>query len=262
MNRIEKASRVPKLPVGGYKIVIRPRGGLRVAALGPTDITRDIHEAAATPPEVRNLDVICPNKTQNIMIVSTPDPDSADQCRNIKKILTRCKEYEEAAYETAPDDTVKGIIKRISLEEIPGSIRAALVTERNHSIITTERLVEGTLPGAVKILPRSSEGSQKVVVGSQSGVVHAFGASRGRIEVSQLLFSWEVLFIIRIVQLQTVFKTLPAGKGVGCVQLGGPVGSIQDKIFVAAGNEITGYTRKGKQFLKFDTNLTDNIRCM
>ncbi|XP_075738416.1 BBSome complex member BBS7 [Rhipicephalus microplus] len=102
--------------------------------------------------------------------------------------------------------------------------------------------VEGTLPGAVKILPRSSEGCQKVVVGSQSGVVHAFGASRGRIE--------------------TVFKTLPAGKGVGCVQLGGPVGNIQDKIFVAAGNEITGYTRKGKQFLKFDTNLTDNIRCM
>ncbi|KAL1434870.1 hypothetical protein MTO96_001749 [Rhipicephalus appendiculatus] len=80
--------------------------------------------------------------------------------------------------------------------------------------------VEGTSPGAVKILPRSSEGCQK-----------------------------------------TVFKTLP-GKGVSCIQLGGPIGSIQDKIFVAAGNEITGYTRKGKQFLKFDTNLTDTIRCM
>ncbi|XP_049268144.1 Bardet-Biedl syndrome 7 protein homolog [Rhipicephalus sanguineus] len=101
--------------------------------------------------------------------------------------------------------------------------------------------VEGTSRGAVKIQPRSSEGCQKVVVGSQSGVVHAFGVSRGRIE--------------------TVFKTLP-GKGVSCIQLGGPVGSIQDKIFVAAGNEITGYTRKGKQFLKFDTNLTDTIRCM
>ncbi|KAH6934784.1 hypothetical protein HPB50_000807 [Hyalomma asiaticum] len=81
----------------------------------------------------------------------------------------------------------------------------------------------------------------QVVVGSQSGVVHSFGASRGHIE--------------------TVFKTLP-GKGVSCIQLGGPVGSIHDKIFVAAGNEITGYTRKGKQFLKFDTNLTDAIKCM
>ncbi|KAH8029185.1 hypothetical protein HPB51_023750 [Rhipicephalus microplus] len=75
MSRIEKASRMPKLPAGDYKITIRPRGGLRVAALGPTDITRGIHEAAATPPEVRHFDVICPNKTQNIMIGSTPDPD-------------------------------------------------------------------------------------------------------------------------------------------------------------------------------------------
>ncbi|XP_065310019.1 BBSome complex member BBS7-like isoform X1 [Dermacentor albipictus] len=103
--------------------------------------------------------------------------------------------------------------------------------------------VDGTSPGATKILPHSSEpkGCQKVVVGSQSGVVHSFGANRGHIE--------------------TVFKTLP-GKGVSCIQLGGVIGNIQDKIFVAAGNEITGYTRKGKQFLKFDTNLTDNIRCM
>ncbi|XP_075544098.1 BBSome complex member BBS7-like isoform X4 [Dermacentor variabilis] len=103
--------------------------------------------------------------------------------------------------------------------------------------------VDGTSPGATKILPHSSEpkGCQKVVVGSQSGVVHSFGANHGHIE--------------------TVFKTLP-GKGVSCIQLGGAIGSIQDKIFVAAGNEITGYTRKGKQFLKFDTNLTDNIRCM
>ncbi|KAH8027241.1 hypothetical protein HPB51_003745 [Rhipicephalus microplus] len=139
MSRIEKASRMPKLPVGDYKIVIRPRGGLCVAALSPTDITRGIHEAATTLPEVRHFDVICPNKTQNI-IVSTPDPDRADQYRKIKKILIRGKDYEVAAYETAPEDTAKGIIKGISLEETPSSIRAALVTKRNHSIITAKRL--------------------------------------------------------------------------------------------------------------------------
>ncbi|KAH8031155.1 hypothetical protein HPB51_013451 [Rhipicephalus microplus] len=75
MSRIEKGSRMSKLSAGYYKIVIRPRGGLRVVALGPTDIPRGIHEAAATPPEIRHFDAICPNKTQNIMIVSTPDPD-------------------------------------------------------------------------------------------------------------------------------------------------------------------------------------------
>ncbi|XP_077557908.1 BBSome complex member BBS7-like isoform X1 [Haemaphysalis longicornis] len=103
--------------------------------------------------------------------------------------------------------------------------------------------VDGTCANAAKVLPPSSDpkGSQKVVIGSQSGVLHCFGVNRGQIE--------------------TVFKTLP-GKSVGCVQLGGAVGSAQDKIFVASGNEVTGYTRKGKQFLKFDTNITDTIRCM
>ncbi|KAH8042795.1 hypothetical protein HPB51_025847 [Rhipicephalus microplus] len=140
MSHIEKASRMPKLPAGDYKTVIRPRGGLRVAALGPTDITRGIHEVAATPPEFRYFDVICPNKTQNITIVSTPDPDPADQYRKIKKILIPGKEYEVAANETAPGDTAKGIIKGISLEETTCSIRAALVTERNHRTITAKRL--------------------------------------------------------------------------------------------------------------------------
>lgn len=48
----------------------------------------------------------------------------------------------------------------------------------------------------------------------------------------------------------------------GRLVLGGAVGTPEDKIFVAAGNEVCGYTRKGKQFLKFDTNITDTIRCM
>ncbi|XP_075738402.1 uncharacterized protein LOC142783232 [Rhipicephalus microplus] len=140
MSRTEKASRMLKLPAGDYKIVIRPRGGLRLAALGPTDITRGIHEAAATPPEVRHFDVICRSKTQNIMIVSPPDADRADQYRKIEEILMRGKENEVAAYKAAPEDTAKGIIKGIPLEETPGSIRAGLVTERNHSIITAKRL--------------------------------------------------------------------------------------------------------------------------
>ncbi|KAH8033692.1 hypothetical protein HPB51_015314 [Rhipicephalus microplus] len=140
MNCIEKASRMLKVPAADYIIVIRPRGGLRAATLGPTDITRGIHEAAATAPEVQHFDVICPYKTQNIMIVSTPDADEANQYRKIKKILIRGKECEVAEYDRAPEDTAKGIIKRIPLEETTGSSEAALVTERNHSIITAKQL--------------------------------------------------------------------------------------------------------------------------
>ena len=33
-------------------------------------------------------------------------------------------------------------------------------------------------------------------------------------------------------------------------------------MFVASGAEVRGYTKKGKQFLGFDTNLTESIQSM
>lgn len=46
------------------------------------------------------------------------------------------------------------------------------------------------------------------------------------------------------------------------LELGGPVGGAKERIFVACGAEVQGYTKKGKQFLGFDTNMTDNISSM
>ncbi|KAH6948724.1 hypothetical protein HPB50_026025 [Hyalomma asiaticum] len=42
LGRIQKTSRMPRLPAGDYKVVIRPRGGLCVAQLGPMEINRGI----------------------------------------------------------------------------------------------------------------------------------------------------------------------------------------------------------------------------
>lgn len=36
----------------------------------------------------------------------------------------------------------------------------------------------------------------------------------------------------------------------------------QEKIFLAAGSEIRGFTKRGKQFLSFETNLTESIKAM
>ena len=41
-----------------------------------------------------------------------------------------------------------------------------------------------------------------------------------------------------------------------------PSGTVRDKIFISAGNEVKGYTKKGKQFLGFDTNMTQEIKSM
>ena len=60
---------------------------------------------------------------------------------------------------------------------------------------------------------------------------------------------------------QTVFKTLP-GPAISRLCLGGLDGAAREKIFIASGAEVRGYTKKGKQFLGFDTNLTESIQSM
>ncbi|XP_022700075.1 Bardet-Biedl syndrome 7 protein homolog isoform X2 [Varroa jacobsoni] len=103
--------------------------------------------------------------------------------------------------------------------------------------------VDVTLPKCTRLLPPSEErGTQKVVVGNLKGVVHCFSVKK--------------------VDVQTVFKTLPSSSRITHIDLGGPAGSVQDKIFVAIGSEIQGFTKKGKQFLKFETNLTEEIKAI
>uniref|UniRef100_A0A8D2J3X9 Bardet-Biedl syndrome 7 n=1 Tax=Varanus komodoensis TaxID=61221 RepID=A0A8D2J3X9_VARKO len=58
-----------------------------------------------------------------------------------------------------------------------------------------------------------------------------------------------------------VFKTLP-GEKIARLELGGALNTLQEKIFVAAGSDVRGFTKKGKQFLSFNTNLTENIKAM
>ena len=60
---------------------------------------------------------------------------------------------------------------------------------------------------------------------------------------------------------QQVFKTLP-GQKVTRLELGGPVGQARDRLFLASGSQVKGYTKKGKQFLDFNTNLTEQIKTM
>lgn len=46
------------------------------------------------------------------------------------------------------------------------------------------------------------------------------------------------------------------------VELGGPVGGTRERIFATSGSEIKGYTKKGKNFLSFDTSLAEPIQTM
>jgi Bardet-Biedl syndrome 7 protein len=50
-------------------------------------------------------------------------------------------------------------------------------------------------------------------------------------------------------------------KKINCLCLGGPTGA-KDKVFVSTGQRITGLSKKGKEFLKFNSNLTETIHTM
>ena len=39
-----------------------------------------------------------------------------------------------------------------------------------------------------------------------------------------------------------------------------PCNPCRDKIFVSTGSEVKGFTKKGKMFLQFETNLAESIQ--
>lgn len=103
-------------------------------------------------------------------------------------------------------------------------------------------LVGITAPQTMKLLPSmGTRMMQKVTVADQDGVLQVFSVKKGDIQIG--------------------FKTLP-GAGISCLELGGALGTVKDKIFVSSENEVRGYTKKGKLFLGYDTNLTEYIKSM
>ncbi|KAH6947828.1 hypothetical protein HPB50_021599 [Hyalomma asiaticum] len=117
LRQIERSSRMPQLPRGDYKIIIRPKGGLRVAEHGAARLATSIYHAAEIPREAQDEDTICPNFQQNIIVVSTPIEAHADKYQKIAIIKIGNQTFETNAYEAAPDCTPKGVIRGIPLED-------------------------------------------------------------------------------------------------------------------------------------------------
>ncbi|XP_060783284.1 Bardet-Biedl syndrome 7 protein isoform X2 [Neoarius graeffei] len=94
----------------------------------------------------------------------------------------------------------------------------------------------------MKLLPAvGRKATQKVAVADHDGVVNCFGMKKG--------------------EAVPVFRSLP-GQKISRLELGGALGTPQEKIFVCLGSEVRGYTKKGKPFLTFEANLTESINTM
>ncbi|XP_076092911.1 BBSome complex member BBS7-like isoform X2 [Mytilus galloprovincialis] len=92
-----------------------------------------------------------------------------------------------------------------------------------------------------KLFPGAVGKTQRIVVGDQDGLLQCLQMKKG--------------------DAQVIFKAV-SPKGITRVELGGPVGGARERVFLSTGSEIKGFTKKGKNFLSFDTNLSEPIQSM
>lgn len=148
-----------------------------------------------------------------------------------------------AAPTLAPSPRSSGGLSRGKASSLASGSGPFLAVAMDLTLSRADYLQVGvTSQKTMKLLPTSRQrATQKVVIGDQDGVVMCFGMKKG--------------------EAVSVFKTLPGPK-VSRLELGGALNTPQEKIFIAAGSEIRGFTKRGKQFLSFETNLTESIKAM
>ncbi|KAH7954867.1 hypothetical protein HPB49_022376 [Dermacentor silvarum] len=140
MNRVIRASRMPPLPQDNIKIVLRPKGGLNIQKVGPTSVSKALMAAVELNPEQTTEDYICPNIMQNIMVAITPFRENADKYADVRAIRIAGKEYAVSAYETAPSDTCKGVIRYIDTADDHKTIERNIVNDRNPLALAAKRI--------------------------------------------------------------------------------------------------------------------------
>jgi Bardet-Biedl syndrome 7 protein len=101
--------------------------------------------------------------------------------------------------------------------------------------------VQATNRKTTRLLPLGKKRQQQIVVGDHTGSLLCFGMKRDQVEQA--------------------FKSPALDKECTRVELGGEKDG-RDKIFMASSGTVRAFTRKGKEFLRFNTNLTEPIKSM
>lgn len=140
LQHLAKASRMPELPPDDYRIIVRPRGGFNGAEYKIDRIYCCLRNAAGIGREAAREDSICLNVKQNVVVLSTPSADRAKRYGAISKLCIGNREFEANAYQAAPENTSKGLIRNISKDESPEDIVNNLVTQRNPGVLHAKRM--------------------------------------------------------------------------------------------------------------------------
>ncbi|KAG0436234.1 hypothetical protein HPB47_018065 [Ixodes persulcatus] len=140
-DSVTKAARMPiDMPKEDTKIVMRPHGGLNVGRTEVSIIMSVVMTAARVTKEEDKADTICTNAQQNIIVVSTPDERRATLYSKVKALNIGGRTYEVSAYRTAPDGTVKGVIRGIAVDDTPEEIADSIVNPYNPLAVEAHRI--------------------------------------------------------------------------------------------------------------------------
>ncbi|KAF7632394.1 hypothetical protein Mgra_00008176 [Meloidogyne graminicola] len=129
---------------------------------------------------------------------------------------------------TGFDDNSKRRLSTVPLES----------TTNNGEQLTTKISRKGSKKKTIKTTENETD---KLIIGDQNGVLLCMERKDGNTNI--------------------LYKT-PPGPPIRRLMMGGALGSIQDKAFIACGTEVRGFSRKGKQFLAFNSNLTESIQSL
>ncbi|KAM7282318.1 uncharacterized protein ISCGN_002468 [Ixodes scapularis] len=144
-SAITKGARMPvSMPKEDIKIVVRPRGGLNIAKMGGPAAMAAVTRAAKVTREEAGEDTVGINTQQNIIVISTPDERRATRYAKMTSISEGGKTYDVSAYRTAPDGTVKGVIRGINIEETAEDITENIVNTNNPTAVEAHRIGETT----------------------------------------------------------------------------------------------------------------------
>ncbi|KAH7946001.1 hypothetical protein HPB49_018829 [Dermacentor silvarum] len=139
-KRVIASSRMPDLPEDHRRIVIRPRDGLDLRKAGHCKVAEAIMAAAKITYDAAGEDVVCPNVTQNIVVVSTPLEKHAQHYVCIKQIKVGEKVYNVNAYYSAGDGYCKGVIRNMDREITEKELNTMIVHSRNPTAMQATRI--------------------------------------------------------------------------------------------------------------------------
>ncbi|KAL1482358.1 hypothetical protein MTO96_033854 [Rhipicephalus appendiculatus] len=100
--------------------------------------------AAALAPAETEGDVICPNIAQNILVISTPEKKNANTYAGIQQIRISEGMYHVVAKMAAPDNTCKGVIRRVNAGISKAQLQAIIVNQRNPKALQAKRIKNTT----------------------------------------------------------------------------------------------------------------------